>query len=229
MTELPDMPAPIVVFDLDGTLIDTAPDLMDGLNHVLKQKTLAPVVYNDMTFLVGQGARAMIEKAFALREHPLDPAEVPELMDVFVEHYLAGMPGDSRPFPGVIDALERLKAEGFKLAVCTNKMERLTLPLLKGLKLDSYFDAIAGGDTFDVRKPDPGHILKTIERANGNAAKAVMVGDSVNDIRAAQNAGVPAIAVPFGYTDVPVSELSPTIIIDHFDELTPALVQKLIA
>lgn len=223
------MPAPIVVFDLDGTLVHTAPDLMDGLNQVLKQKSLAPVVYEDMTFLVGQGARVMIEKAFALREHPLDLAELPALMDVFIEHYLAGMPGDSRPFPGVIDALERLKAEGFKLAVCTNKMERLTLPLLKGLKLDSYFDAIAGGDTFDVRKPDPGHILKTIELANGNAVKAVMVGDSVNDIRAAQNAGVPAIAVPFGYTDVPVSELSPTIIIDHFDELTPALVQKLIA
>lgn len=220
---------PTVVFDLDGTLVDTAPDLMAGLNHVLAIEGIAPVHYDDMTFLVGQGARAMIDRGLKLRGRPLPESRIGELLDIFIGHYLDGMPGESLPYAGVVNALETLKAEGFRLAVCTNKLERLALPLLKGLKLDAYFDAIAGGDTFPVRKPDAAHILKTIERAGGNGGASVMVGDSVNDILAAQNAGIPAIAVPFGYSDVPVETLNPTRIIGHFDELTPHLVRSLLA
>lgn len=222
------MQTPTVVFDLDGTLVDTAPDLMAGLNHVLSMEGMDPVHYDDMTFLVGQGARAMIERGFALRNRSLDPARLTELLDLFIEHYLSEMPGKSAPFAGVVKSLEALKAAGFRLAVCTNKLERLTLPLLAGLKLEGYFDAVAGGDTFDVRKPDPGHILKTIERAGGDVRRSIMVGDSVNDIMAAQKAGLPSIAVPFGYSDVPVETLSPTRVIDHFDELTPELVRELV-
>jgi phosphoglycolate phosphatase len=221
-------PTPTVVFDLDGTLVDTAPDLMAGLNHVLAIEGLEPVHYDDMTFLVGQGARAMIERGFKLRGAPLDNGRLGELLDIFIGHYLAGMPGESLPYAGVVRALDALKARGFRLAVCTNKLEKLTHPLLKGLKLDGYFDAVAGGDTFDVRKPDAGHILRTIALAGGDAARSVMIGDSVNDIRAAQNAGIPSIAVPFGYTDVPVETLNPTRIIGHFDELTPELVLELL-
>lgn len=219
---------PTVVFDLDGTLVDTAPDLMAGLNHVLAVEGIEPVHYEDMTFLVGQGARAMIERGFTLRGRPLPDGRLGELLDIFIQHYLDGMPGESLPYAGVVRSLERLKAEGFRLAVCTNKLERLALPLLKGLKLDVYFDAIAGGDTFPVRKPDAAHILRTIESARGDATASVMVGDSVNDILAAQNAGIPAIAVPFGYSDVPVETLNPTRIIGHFDELTPDLVRSLL-
>ena len=163
-------PTPTVVFDLDGTLVDTAPDLMAGLNHVLAIEGLEPVHYDDMTFLVGQGARAMIERGFKLRGAPLDNGRLGELLDIFIGHYLAGMPGESLPYAGVVRALETLKARGFRLAVCTNKLEKLTHPLLKGLKLDGYFDAVAGGDTFDVRKPDAGHILRTIALAGGDAA-----------------------------------------------------------
>lgn len=223
------IPIPTVVFDLDGTLVDTAPDLMAGLNHVLAVEGMAPVHYDDMTFLVGQGARAMIERGFKLRNRSVEPARLAELLDLFIDHYLSGMPGESRPFAGVVASLDALKMNGFRLAVCTNKLERLTHPLLSGLKLDGYFDAVAGGDTFDVRKPEPGHILKTIERAGGDPAHAIMVGDSVNDILAAQKAGLPSIAVPFGYSDVPVEALSPTRIINHFDELTPELVRELLA
>ncbi len=224
---MPSMPT--VVFDLDGTLVDTAPDLMAGLNHVLAIDGIEPVHYDDMTFLVGQGARAMIERGFALRGRPLAEERLGALLDIFIKQYLDDMPGKSLPYAGVVRSLETLKAEGFRLAVCTNKLENLALPLLKGLKLDTYFDAIAGGDTFPVRKPDAAHVLKTIERAGGKAAASVMVGDSVNDILAAQNAGIPAIAVPFGYSDVPVETLNPTRIIGHFDELTPQLVRSLLA
>lgn len=220
---------PTVVFDLDGTLVDTAPDLMAGLNHVLTIEGIEPVHYDDMTFLVGQGARAMIERGLHLRGRPLPAERLGELLDIFITHYLDGMPGESLPYAGVVRSLEALKAEGFRLAVCTNKLERLALPLLKGLKLDGYFDAIAGGDTFPVRKPDAAHILKTIESAGGDSTASVMVGDSVNDILAAQNAGIPAIAVPFGYSDVPVETLNPTRIISHFDELTPDLIRGLLA
>jgi phosphoglycolate phosphatase len=219
---------PIVIFDLDGTLVNTAPDLLASLNHVLMAEKIEPVIFEEMTYLVGQGARDMIVRAHALRNIDLDPARLPALLDSLVEHYLAEMPGLSQPYPGVVEALERLMAGGFALAVCTNKLERLAAPLVDKLGLSGYFEVITGGDTFAVRKPDAGHILSTIDKAGADPARAVMIGDSVNDIKAASNAGIPSIAVPFGYSDVPVESLSPTHIIAHFDELTPELVSRLI-
>lgn len=219
---------PIVIFDLDGTLVDTAPDLMASLNHVLASDGIEPVGYADMTFLVGQGARAMIERAYVLRRAELPPARLSAHLEMFIRHYLEEIPGVSQPYPGVLAAMDRLKAEGFVLAVCTNKLESLAVPLVEKLGLADYFSVIVGGDTFAVRKPDAGHILSTIEKAGGDPARAVMIGDSVNDIKAAANAGIPCIAVPFGYSDVPVESLSPTHIIAHFDELTPELVGRLI-
>ena len=217
-----------IVFDLDGTLIDTAPDLVESLNYTIAARDLAPVSYEDLTHLVGQGARVMIQRAFALRGAPITDDEIPALLDRFIAHYEAGMPGKSRPYPGLIEALERLKAAGYILAVCTNKMERLALPLLERLHLTGYFTAIAGGDTFAFRKPDPAHILATAERAGGNAGKVLMIGDSINDILAARNGNIPSIAVPFGYSDVAVEELGASYIIGHFDELTVELVEHLV-
>lgn len=217
-----------IVFDLDGTLIDTAPDLVESLNHTIAARDLAPVSYEDLTHLVGQGARVMIQRAFALRGAPITDDEIPALLDRFIAHYEAGMPGKSRPYPGLIEALERLKAAGYILAVCTNKMERLALPLLERLHLTGYFTAIAGGDTFAFRKPDPSHILATAERAGGKAGKVLMIGDSINDILAARNGSIPSIAVPFGYSDVAVEELGASHIIGHFDELTVELVEHLV-
>lgn len=222
------MTAPLVVFDLDGTLIDTAPDLVASLNHTIASVGLAPVGYEDLTFLVGNGAKVMIEKAFVLREKPLDPQALPQLLERFITHYSATMPGDSRPYPGLLDALERLKVAGFRLAVCTNKMEQLAVTLIERLKLTHHFAAITGGDTFAVRKPDAAHLLGTVERAKADPRRAVMIGDSINDIMVARNAGIPSIAVPFGYSDVAVDTLGPNRIIGHFDELTPALVEALL-
>ena len=219
--------ATTIVFDLDGTLIDTAPDLVESLNHTIAARDLTPVSYEDLTHLVGQGARVMIQRAFALRGAPLAEDEIPALLDRFIAHYEAGMPGKSKPYPGLVEALDRLKAAGYKMAVCTNKMERLAIPLLERLDLTRYFSAIAGGDTFAFRKPDPAHILATAELAVGRAGKILMIGDSVNDILAARNGDIPSIAVPFGYSDVPVETLGASHVIGHFDELTVALVETL--
>lgn len=222
------MTATTIVFDLDGTLIDTAPDLVESLNHTIAVRDLAPVGYEDLTHLVGQGARVMIQRAFALRGAPLAEDDIPALLDRFIEHYEAGMPGKSRPYPGLIEALGRLKAAGCRLAVCTNKMERLAVPLIEGLELTGYFTTIAGGDTFAFRKPDPAHILATVERAGGKPDKVLMIGDSINDILAARNGKIPSIAVPFGYSDVPVESLGASHVITHFDELTVELVDRLV-
>jgi phosphoglycolate phosphatase len=220
-------PAPLVVFDLDGTLLDTHADLVESLNHTIAILGLEPVSYDDLTHLVGQGARVMIERACRLRGHPLEGEALPALVERFVAHYAAGMPGHTQPYPGLVAAMDRLKSKGYRLAVCTNKMEKLALGLLEKLDLTGYFDAVTGGDTFEYRKPDARHLTGTITRAGGDISRTVMIGDSVNDIAVARNAAVPSIAVPFGYSDVPVSALSPDHIITHFNELTPELVETL--
>ena len=223
------MTSPLVIFDLDGTLIHTAPDLMVSLNHVLGLNGLSPVAFEDMTWLVGQGAKAMIEKAWAHHDHPSSPEQLETAFDAFLVHYAAEMPGASAPYPGLLAALDRLKAAGMKLAVCTNKTEALARRLLDALQLTDRFAAITGGDTFAVKKPHGDHILGTIRMAGGDPRSTVMIGDSVNDILAAQNAAVPSIAVPFGYSDIAVANFNPDIIIEHFDELDAGLVEKLIA
>lgn len=231
-TTTPDCQAPdcqaLVVFDLDGTLVDTAPDLVASLNHVVTQAGVEPVTYADLTHLVGHGARAMIERTFALRGRTLSEEELARQMREFVEFYHASMPGESLPYPGLIEALDRLQDAGLKLAVCTNKPEMLARRLLEGLGLIGRFAAIAGGDTFSVRKPHAEHLLSTVANAGSSADRSVMVGDSLNDILVARNAAVPSIAVPFGYSDVPIENLLPDRIIRHFDELTPELVQTLL-
>lgn len=223
------MSSPLVIFDLDGTLIDTAPDLIDSLNHTIASADLAPVTFDDLTHLVGQGARVMIKRAFELRKVKLEEAETDALFSIFVEHYRQNMPGKSQPFPGAVECLERLAAAGMTLAICTNKSEALALPLIEALGLSNHFAAITGGDTFPVRKPDAAHIFGTIEKAKATRDHAVMVGDSINDILAAKNAGVPSIGVDFGYSDVPITSLSPSTVISHFDALTVELVNDLLA
>lgn len=222
------MADPIIVFDLDGTLVDTAPDLMASLNHTIAAASLEPVSYDDLTHLVGHGARAMVERAFTLRQAPLSSDDLDRLMARFIDHYGANMPGDSKAFPGLVEALTRLSDAGYRLAVCTNKLERFAVTLIEKLDLASHFQAIAGGDTFPVRKPDPRHLIDTIAMAGGDPKRALMVGDSINDILAAQDAGIACVAVPFGYSDPPVETLGADALITHFDQLTPELVARLI-
>ncbi|WP_099866134.1 HAD family hydrolase [Pararhizobium haloflavum] len=221
-------PHPLVIFDLDGTLVDTGHDLLDSLNHTIGTIGMAPIALSDLDHLVGQGARAMIGRAFALRAAPLSQAENDRLLAVFLDHYEAGMPGKSKPFPGLIDAMALFDAAGFTMAVCTNKTEALSRQLLDALRLTPRFRAIVGGDSLAYRKPDGRHILGTVEKAGGVAERSVMIGDSINDIEAARDAGVRSIGVPFGYTDVPIHDLKPDHVIDHFDQLTPELVLQLL-
>jgi len=218
-----DLAGTTVVFDLDGTLIDTAPDLAAATNHVLEHKGLRPVGLTEIHPLIGHGSKAMIEAGLRVHGADVEEAELSRLHDMFLTFYAANVAVGSRPFEGIPEVIEVLERRGATLAVCTNKAERLSKLLLQTLRLDRHFAVIAGRDTFDVSKPDPGHLTKTIAAAGGDPASAVMVGDSDTDISTARNAGIPCIAVSFGYTPVPVRQLDPTIVIDHYRDFIPAL------
>jgi phosphoglycolate phosphatase len=211
--------APILVFDLDGTLADTARDLIATLNVLLVREGLPTVAPSAARSLVGAGARALIERGFALNGAPLAPARVEPLVQDFLEHYEAHIADESELFPGARAALERFSAAGFRLAVCTNKPEPLARLLLDKLDAADHFAAICGRGTFPMHKPDPRTLMLTIEAAGGDPRRALMVGDSKTDIDTAKNAGAPVVAVDFGYTETPVADLAPDRVISHFDEL----------
>ena len=209
----------LIVFDLDGTLVDTAPDLMNTLNTVLDEEGLPPLPYELAPTLVGRGAKVMLERGFAADGRPLDEPDASRLFDRFIEHYLVHIADQSRPFPGVIEAMDRLEAGGAILAICTNKRTDLSLAVLDALDLTKRFKAVVGPDMAPRPKPDASHLLTTIELAGGDRRRAVMVGDSINDALAAKNAKVPLVMVSFGYTDVPARDMDPDALIDRFDQL----------
>lgn len=221
-------PPPLVIFDLDGTLLHTGPDLVASLNHAIADAGLAPVDLSDLDHLVGQGGLAMIGRALALRQHETTPAETKRLHGLFLEHYESNMPGRSAPYPGLIAALDLLEAEGFRFAVCTNKSEALAVRLMQALSLEHRFAAILGGDSVTHRKPDGRHILATIERAGGQREKSIMIGDSSNDIVAARDAGIAAIGVPFGYSEVAIRTLDPDHVLEDYAALSPDLLHDLL-
>ena len=212
-----------IVFDLDGTLVDTAPDLTNALNHALARAGQAPVSAGTVRSLVGQGARVMIEEG--LRRAGV-AGDLDALLGDFLIHYEANIAAESRPFPGAVAALDRLEREGARLAVCTNKRESLSRRLLQELDLYRYFGAIAGRDTFPVAKPDPGHLTGAIRLAGGDPTRAVMVGDSSIDLMAAKAASVPMVMVSFGYAGEAVPGITPEAVIGHFDELHGSLISQ---
>src|SRR5262249_8030874 len=213
-----------IVFDLDGTLVDTAPDLIDSLNVLFARHGLATLRFEEARKLIGGGVKGLIERGLGLQGRDCTPAEVDRLFTDYVTWYADHIADRSRPFPGVLNALDRLAHHRF--AICTNKLEWLSVRLLKALALDARFAAVCGQDTFGVQKPDPEVLRRTIQAAGGALAAAVMVGDSATDIMTARAAGIPVIAVDFGYTQIPVAEVKPDRIISHFDAL-PAAVQDL--
>lgn len=217
------MPAPLIVFDLDGTLIDTAPDLIDTLNVLFAREGLPAVPYDTARKLIGGGARVMIARGLEAEGRIAAPADLERMFAEFIAHYSEHVADRSQPFPGLTDALDALEADGFRFAVCTNKLENLSLRLLDALKLTGRFAAICGQDTFGIQKPDPEVLRKTIAAAGGDASRAIMVGDSITDICTARAAGVPVVAVDFGYTERPVTELGPDRIISQFAELPAAV------
>lgn len=213
------MPEPVIVFDLDGTLVDTAPDLADTLNAILTREGIEPVPYEHVRTAIGQGSKAMLRRALTLRGQDAGQDRLDRLFRDFLDHYSAHIADRSLPFPGLDNALTELSREGFRLAVCTNKLEWLSRKLLDALDLSRRFAFVCGQDTFGVMKPDPNVLHQTIAHAGGDPSRAIMVGDSITDIRVARAAGVPVIAVDFGYTDVHVSELGPDRVISAYDEL----------
>jgi len=212
-----------IVFDLDGTLVDTAPDLVDTLNVVFAREGLPPIAYETARNLIGGGARMMIARGIEAEGRALAAADLDRLFAEFIAYYTDHIADRSRPFPGVIDALDVLVGRGFSFAVCTNKLERLSVLLLEKLGLVHRFAAIAGQDTFGIQKPDPDILRRTIAAAGGDTRRAIMIGDSLTDIRTARAAGVPVIAVDFGYSDKPVSEFAPDRVIGHFSQLPAAI------
>ena len=213
----------IIVFDLDGTLVDTAPDLIAALNHVLARQGLPPVPLNKARSMIGAGARKLIERGLEVEDRQMTPEEMSHLTDDFVAFYAEHIADESRPFDGLLDALDDLAAQGHLLAVCTNKLEWLSRLLLDKLEMTSRFAAICGADTFGVSKPDPTILRQTVAKAGGDMAHAVMVGDAGPDVGVARRAGIPVIGVTFGYTDVPIVELKPDRIITHMSQLTAAI------
>ena len=217
----------MIVFDLDGTLVDTAPDLIGSLNVLLAKEGLAPASVADAGFLIGRGGRAMVSRGFAAAGAPLDETQLEARYEALVAHYRGHIADLSQPFPGVREALEDLRAAGARLSVCTNKRGDLSAALLEALGLAGSFAAVAGPDLAAAGKPDPRHLLAAIEAAGGRPDRAVMVGDSVSDARAARTAGVPLVLVDFGYSDVPVRDLAPDVLISHFNQLPGACAQLL--
>jgi phosphoglycolate phosphatase len=220
------MTQPTIVFDLDGTLVDTAPDLISALNFVLDREGLPPVPMHSARNMIGAGARKLIERGLEAEGRTMTVKEIDRMTADFIDYYAEHIAEASRPFEGLESALDELTAGGCRLAVCTNKLEWLSKRLLDQLELSPRFAAICGADTFGVSKPDPAILQQTVARAGGLLATTIMVGDAGTDIGVARRAGVPVIGVSFGYTDVPMAELKPDQLIHHMRDL-PAAVRSL--
>ncbi|MEP1229482.1 MAG: HAD-IA family hydrolase [Litorimonas sp.] len=208
-------------FDLDGTLVDTAPDLIRVLNLVIAQEGLPETNYKAIRKLIGYGSRRMITEALSRENHNLSEQRIDELRNLFLKLYAEDIAQLSRPFPGVIDTLRHWQACGVNLRVCTNKPGYLARPLLEALNLDIYFDDIIGGDEAPKPKPDPRHIWAAA--SHRESSRIVMVGDAYPDIRAAHNARAPSILMRYGYTPISLMRLKADVILSDFRQIPTAL------
>ena len=214
-----------LVFDLDGTLIDTAPDLHAALNYSLAQKGLAPVPLETIRMMIGDGAKAMIRKGLVYHGLEIDETEVETMLwPAFLGHYVAHITDLSRPFETCVETLATLRSYGATLSVCTNKAHRLAEAGLDGLELSDDFASIVGGDALAVKKPDGEHIFEAVRRANGTKERAIMVGDAWTDEKAARNAGLPFVFVSFGYGTLSAPPYDRLQSVDHCGDLEQALI-----
>lgn len=215
------MPAfPVLVFDLDGTLIDSAPDMTRVLNRTLAHFGRPSLTEAQVRTMVGDGSANLVRSAFAATGTPLDAEELPPVLT----HYLDTYYEDSeppRPYPGVPETLRAFAGQGIRLGLCTNKPERISRKLVDIMGLSGLFGAIAGGDTLPVKKPDAKHLAWVLDALGGG--RAAMVGDNGNDVKAARAVGIPVVAMSYGYPRMPVEDLGADLILDHFAELPAAL------
>lgn len=218
----------LMIFDLDGTLVDTAADLTDALNVSLANQGFPRADAAAARTWIGHGARQMIRNALEQLNLSQDDNRVAAMFKDFLTHYEANISRHSRPYPSLIDALDVLDRAGWSFAVCSNKQEQYCRQLLDELGMSNRFLVIAGGDTFPVSKPHADHLLCTIETARGVRDRSIMVGDASTDIEAARAAGLPVIGVTFGYSPVPMSQLAPDVLLDHYSDLTPMLAESLL-
>jgi phosphoglycolate phosphatase len=212
-----------IVFDLDGTLVDTAPDLIAALNFILDREGMPPVPLQSARTMIGAGARRLLERGLELDGRAATVADIDRLTSDFIDYYAAHIADASRPFEGLEAALDDLAIRGYRFAVCTNKLEWLSKRLLDRLGLSGRFAAICGADTFGVSKPDPAILQQTVARAGGQLSSAIMVGDAGPDVGVARRAGIPVIGVAFGYSEVPMAELKPDRLIDRMSQLGEAV------
>jgi len=222
------VPKPIIIFDLDGTLVDTAPDLLGALNVILVREGRRAVTITELRHLVGHGARAMFEHALLATGEAVPADRLAFLIDGFLDHYRANIARESRPFPGVPETLTRLAGQGAAMGVCTNKPHDMSELLLAELDLARFFPAVHGAGRTPYNKPDPRHLADVIAALGGAKERAVMVGDSATDVKVARAAGVPVIVMSYGYTPMPARELGADAVSDDFAEV-PDLVRRLLA
>ena len=219
-------PGPALIFDLDGTLADTSPDLLGATNAVLAARGRALLDLAHLRHLVGFGARALILQAMEASGTPATDEEMPALVEIFLSHYRAHIADGTRLFPHVAETLESLKAQGARLGVLTNKPQELTDPLLPLLGLDGLFAAAYGAGRKPYTKPDPRifhDVVAELSNDSGDGGPAVMIGDSITDLNTARAAGAPCILMSYGFTPVPASELGADIVLDDFAEMLDAI------
>ena len=203
-----------ILFDLDGTLVDTAPDLMDAHNHVMRKFGHKEKKLSDIKSLAGRGAWVMMQRAF--RQEINDEKLKKEMTKEFIDFYSENIDRGSKPINGVMEFLSWAKSKNISLAVCTNKQERLAVDLLKKLKMYNFFEYVAGSDTFSFNKPDPRHLTNVVEIIQGDLKKTLMVGDSEVDGKSAENANIPFILVKDGYTEKTSEEIKHDELIKDF-------------
>ena len=220
-------PPLVIIFDLDGTLVDTAPDLLAALNVVLAAEGHEPIALKELRHLVGHGARAMFEHALLRTGTPVSVARMSALTEQFLAYYRSHIAHGSRPFPGVPETLDLFAGHGAGLGVCTNKAQELTELLLNELKLTRHFPAVIGGGRTPYSKPDPRHVLEVVTALKGRRERAILVGDSQVDVAAARAADIPVIVMSYGYTPVPVAELGADAVVDDFAAL-PDVISRLV-
>jgi len=207
-----------VIFDLDGTLVDTAPDLWRATNHVLTTSGRNAVTLDQVRGFVGHGVHKLIARSFAATGNSLADGEIKPLYEKFVAYYGANIAIGSVPFPGCLALLDRLKAQGVGLGICTNKLEGLSVKLIEALGMSGYFGVIVGPDTIGIPKPEPAPYREALRRMGAETARSVLVGDSEIDVLTARAAGIPVIGVTFGYTAVPIETFKPDALVNHFCE-----------